>query len=81
MTTRVFENGNSQAVRIPKAFKLNTQEVQISLSENGDLILHPIQVKRGDQLLSALMAFDDDYISSLENELIDKPAIQERESL
>lgn len=41
-TARVFKSGNSQAVRLPKDFKLEVTEVQV-LRQNGDLILRPMQ--------------------------------------
>jgi antitoxin VapB len=36
---RLFRNGRSQAVRIPKEFEFQGNEVTISRGENGDLIL------------------------------------------
>jgi len=38
-TARVFMNGQSQAVRIPKEFRFNSDEVFISRNENGDIVL------------------------------------------
>ena len=38
-TARVFMNGQSQAVRIPKEFRFNGNEVFISRNENGDIVL------------------------------------------
>lgn len=66
LTTRVFNNDNSQAVRIPQAFKLDTAQVEISKSENGDLVIHPIKQKIGDLLMLALSKFDDNFIAALE---------------
>ena len=40
LTTRVFNNGNSQAVRIPAEFRLDTDRVSISRNESGDLVIH-----------------------------------------
>ena len=41
-TAKVFTNGNSQAVRLPKLFRLETSEVWISRNEQtGDIILRP----------------------------------------
>ena len=40
--SRVFMNGNSQAVRIPQEFRLSSSRVQIFLNADGDLVLHPI---------------------------------------
>jgi len=42
-TTRVFFNGNSQAVRIPKEFKLDCSQVAIS-SDGHSIILTPLSV-------------------------------------
>lgn len=41
-TAKVFTTGNSQAVRLPKAFRVNTSEVWISRNElTGEIILKP----------------------------------------
>ena len=42
MTAKVFTTGNSQALRLPKAFRVNTREVWISRNEHtGEITLHP----------------------------------------
>lgn len=69
--TRVFNNGNSQAVSIPAEFRLNTDHVQISRNEHGDLVIHPIPVESGQALLQALQALgeiDEKFIAALEAE-------------
>lgn len=81
LTTRVFINGNSQAVRIPQAFQLDVQQVEISRAENGDLVIHPIKPKRGDALLAALTQFDEDFIEALAQEASSQQAMQDRETL
>lgn len=80
-TTRVFMNGNSQAVRIPAEFRLDTDQVQIFRNQQGDLVLHPITAKRGAALLLALQDFDDDFIQALESEQTTSLPMQERDSL
>jgi glyoxylate/hydroxypyruvate reductase A len=41
-SAKVFTNGNSQAVRLPKPFRLETSEVWISRdAQTGDIILRP----------------------------------------
>ena len=40
-TAKVFTTGNSQAIRLPKAFRLNTEEVWISKSSDGILTIQP----------------------------------------
>jgi antitoxin VapB len=44
-------NGNSQAVRIPQEFRLDTSHVEIYRNANGDLVLHPVATDRGATLL------------------------------
>ncbi len=79
--SRVFMNGNSQAVRIPQEFRLDTSRVEIYRNTDGDLVLHPIPADRGAALLQALEAFDDDFANLL---LADQEAplpLQDREPL
>ncbi len=41
-TAKVFTTGNSQAVRLPKAFRVNTTEMWISKNElSGEITLKP----------------------------------------
>lgn len=81
LTTRVFNNGNSQAVRIPQAFKLNAQQVEISRADNGDLVIHPVNKKRGDALLEALTKFDNEFVLLLEQNQLEQLPMQDRVSL
>lgn len=84
LTTRVFNNGNSQAVRIPAEFRLDTDQVSISRNEAGDLIIHPIRAQRGDALMQALHALveaDADFVAALEADRDSQQPVQEREGL
>lgn len=81
LKTRVFNNGNSQAVRIPQAFQLDVQQVEISRAENGDLVIHPIKPKRGDMLMEALNQFDDDFVDAVSEEALTQPRMQDRDAL
>ncbi|MCU0963453.1 MAG: antitoxin [Methylibium sp.] len=84
LTTRVFNNGNSQAVRIPAEFRLDTDRVSISRNESGDLVIHPLRAERGAALLDALRAVgeaDVAFITALEAEQVGPQPIQEREAL
>jgi len=40
-TAKIFTTGNSQAIRLPKAFRLDTEEVWISKSSDGTLTIQP----------------------------------------
>ena len=84
LTTRVFNNGNSQAVRIPAEFRLDTDCVRISRTESGDLVIHPLRAERGTALLDALRAVaeaDGAFIAALEAERAVPQPLQERETL
>jgi len=79
--SRVFMNGNSQAVRIPQEFRLSSSRVQISRNADGDLVLHPVPTDRGAALLDALSAFDEEFVASLEANQLEREPMQDRESL
>ena len=79
--SRVFMNGNSQAVRIPREFRLDASQVEITRTETGDLVLHPLPVDRGAALLEALSGFDADFVAALEAGRDEPLPMQEREAL
>lgn len=79
--SRVFMNGNSQAVRIPQEFRLASNRVAIFRNADGDLVLHPMPTDRGTALLDALNAFDDEFVALLEAGQTEQPPLQDRESL
>lgn len=81
LRSRVFNNGNSQAVRIPAELRLDTDLVQISRNEQGDLIIHPLRQERGEALLKTLEGFDDDFIAALEADRETLIPMQDREDL
>jgi len=81
LTTRIFKNGNSQAVRIPQEFRLDVTQVEISRNANGDLVIHPLPIDRGAALLAVLNIFDDDFVSQLEQNEQQQPVMQDRETL
>ena len=81
LPSRVFMNGNSQAVRIPAEFRLATDRVQISRTPEGDLLIHPCPHQRGQALLDLLAGFDADFVAALEQQQEDQLLVQERESL
>ena len=83
-TTRVFNNGNSQAVRIPAEFRLDTDQVQISRTASGDLVLHPLRPERGHALIETLEALgqvDPSFVEAISNDRADRLPIQERDPL
>jgi antitoxin VapB len=74
-TAKLFQNGSSQAVRLPKAFRLPGTEVKIS--RKGDaIILEPIETN-WDNWFAALDQFSDDFMEQGR----EQPEMQERDSL
>ena len=74
-TARVFKSGNSQAVRLPKQFRVKTKELEIEKRGN-EIILRekPVGMERAFQLLSELVNID-----ALKDRKKDKP--QKRKDL
>ena len=79
--SRVFMNGNSQAVRIPQEFRLDSSRVEISRNAEGDLVLPRVQNDRGAALLDALDAFSDEFVHVLEAQRSEQQSAQDREAL
>ncbi|MCD6265984.1 MAG: antitoxin [Deltaproteobacteria bacterium] len=73
-TAKIFQNGNSQAVRLPKEFQFDTSEVQI-LRRGDEVILKksPQNLARVFEMLTGL---SDDFMENGRQQ----PAIQERET-
>lgn len=60
-TAKVFNTGMSQAVRLPKAFRFDVDEVFIS-KENGRVILTP-KKSAWDDFFKNAEKFPDDFLS------------------
>jgi antitoxin VapB len=65
-TAKVFKSGNSQAVRIPKEFHLESEEVEIR-KQGGSLILRP-RKKSWAALIESLDKFSDDFMDQGRNQ-------------
>ncbi|MEA3343965.1 MAG: type II toxin-antitoxin system VapB family antitoxin [archaeon] len=59
-TAKLFQNGRSQAVRLPKAFRLSGTEVKIS-REGNKIILEPID-DSWEQWFDAINQFSEDFM-------------------
>ena len=71
-TAKVFKSGNSQAVRIPKEFHLEGEEVEIR--RKGDsLILRP-KKRSWAALIESLDKFTDDFMAEGRHQ----PSVQKR---
>ena len=72
MTAKLFQNGQSQAVRLPKAFRLPGTEVYIKKVGNAVVLLpmdHPWET-----LFESLTQFSEDFMDARE-----QPPVQARE--
>ena len=58
-TAQIFKSGNSQAVRIPKEFRFQTEKVFVEKKGNT-LILRPVP-ESWEPLLRSLAMFPDDW--------------------
>ncbi len=72
-TAKLFKSGNSQAVRLPKEFRIPGTEVKI-YKRGNQVILEPIEAT-WDSLFESLLEFPDDFLKDGRNQ----PVMQERE--
>ena len=75
MTAKVFENGRSQAVRLPKECRFNTDEVAVN--KIGDIVLLMPKTSKWSSFMQAVDMFSEDYM----NEERTAGKEQEREEL
>ncbi len=73
-TAKLFQNGRSQAVRLPKAFRMPGKEVRIHKNGNR-VILEPLE-NDWETLFRSLAEFPDDFMEDGRQQ----PTSQERES-
>ncbi len=64
-TARVFRSGNSQAVRLPKEFQLNVNEVEI-FKRGDEIILRP-RPKSWESYFKHGRRFTDDFPGRMED--------------
>jgi antitoxin VapB len=74
-TAKLFKNGSSQAVRLPKEFRIPGNEVKI-FKKGNHVILEPI-VTTWDTLFESLSEFPEDFMKDGRNQ----PGMQKRKSL
>ena len=75
MTAKLFENGRSQAVRLPRECRFSGEEVAVN--KIGDIVILMPQGNKWSGFLSSLNLFSEDFMSGGREE--DIP--QEREML
>ena len=65
LKVKVFQSGNSQAVRLPKEFRLDAKEVVI-FKRGGDLVLRPVG-KTWKEYLDHGRRFAEDFPDTIEH--------------
>lgn len=75
MMAKVFENGRSQAVRLPKEYRFHDEEVAIN--KIGDVVILMPKEHKWSGFLNSLHLFSEDFM----NDGREKSAEQEREAL
>jgi antitoxin VapB len=61
-TAKVFRSGNSQAVRLPREFQFDTDEVEIERRGDEIVLRRPVRNLRG--AFDALAALPDDFFAA-----------------
>ena len=75
MTAKVFENGRSQAERLPKKCRCNTDEVGVN--RIGDIVLLMPKTNKWTSFMQAIDMFSDDFMQDGRDGSLE----QEREAL
>lgn len=61
--TKIFKNGNSQAVRIPAEFAYERNDLDVEIERIGDqLVIRPVR-RRLDQVMAKFSQFSPDFMA------------------
>lgn len=72
---KIFENGRSQAVRLPKEYRFNVDEVAVN--KIGEIVILSPKTNKWNSFMQAIDMFSDDFMSDGRNDNI----MQERKQL
>lgn len=61
MTAKVFENGRSQAIRLPKECRFSSDEVMVN--KIGDIVILLPKHDKWDSFMRAIDMFSDDFMA------------------
>lgn len=75
MIAKIFQNGRSQAVRLPKEYRFDTEEVMIN--KIGDVVMIMPKTNKWSSFMQAIDMFSDDFVEDGRVEDV----MQEREEL
>ena len=74
LTAKIFENGRSQAVRLPKECRFSSDEVLVN--KIGDIVILLPKSSNWDSFAAAIDMFSDDFMDDKRDD-----SLQEREIL
>ena len=74
LTAKIFENGRSQAVRLPKECRFSSDEVLVN--KIGDIVILLPKSSNWDSFAAAIDMFSDDFMDNKRED-----SLQEREIL
>lgn len=61
MTAKIFENGRSQAVRLPKEYRFHTDEVAVN--KIGDIVMLMPKTNKWNSFMQAVDMFSEDFMN------------------
>ena len=61
LSAKIFENGRSQAVRLPKEYRFHCDEVMVN--KIGDVLILLPKNSKWDSFITAIDMFSDDFMS------------------
>lgn len=70
MTAKIFENGRSQAVRLPKQCRFDAEEINVN--KIGDIVMLIPKDSKWQGLLLSLDLFTEDYMSERQQGAMDR---------
>jgi antitoxin VapB len=75
MTAKIFENGRSQAVRLPKECRFSSDEVMIN--KIGEIVILLPKTNKWDSFMQAVDMFSDDFMADgrAEDNLTEREAL------
>ena len=75
MAAKVFENGRSQAVRLPKECRFNTDEVAVN--RIGDIVLLMPKTDKWSSFMQAIDMFSEDFMEDERTEVREQERVKD----
>lgn len=66
LKAKIFENGRSQAVRLPKECRFNSDTNEVSVNKIGDIVMLIPMTNQWSSFIQAVDMFSDDFLKTAE---------------